>query len=163
MATINSCNTQLVPIASSNVTYTLQPAFSAYTNLQSNVTGNSVSYTVLFANETVDKQSNFSSPNFTAPVTGKYHLSTTLYIQTLAAINIGNVVYIRTTARVWQAFDYSGLIRDVNNNCASFKASVIADMTAGDTAWVTVQCFAGTQIIDVNSGTTTTFSARLVA
>jgi len=165
MATINSCNTQLVPIASSNVTYTLQPAATTYGNSQANVTGDGTVYTVLFANEVIDKQGNFSSPTWTAPVTGKYLISTTVFLQQQAGTMTSNKVTIVTTARSYLCTNVNAAIRDANNNWGNAVASSIVDMTSGDTATITVQCSGGTKVVDINGGTglVTILAVRLVA
>lgn len=165
MATINSCNTQLVPTASSNVTYTLQPAFIARpTSSASNVTGDGTVATIAFATEIIDRQGVFSSPTFTAPVTGKYLFTTVIYSQQLAATHTSNQVAIVTTARTYLGVNVTGAIRDNNNNWASGWAYTLADMTAGDTATVTLTCSGATKVIDINGGSiVTNFSARLVA
>lgn len=164
MATINSCNTQLIPIASSNVTYPLQPAFSATAGAQVNVTGDGSVYTVLFATEIVDRQAVYSSPTFTAPTTGKYMLTANVYLQQLAAAHTSNKINIVTTARSYLGMNVGGVIRDNNNNWQSCQVSCIADMTSGDTATITITCSGSTKVIDIGtSNQLTNFSARLLA
>lgn len=164
MATINSCNTQLiVQAASGSVTYPLQPAFLATGGAQANVTGDGTVYTVLFATEVVDRQGVYSSPTFTAPVTGKWMISATIYLQQLAAAHTGCSANITTTSSTYAPIAVSAAIRDANNNWQSCVVSALANMTASDTATVTVTVSGSTKVID--TGTTnllTNFSARLV-
>lgn len=164
MATINSCNTQLVPTASSDVTYPLQPAFAARPAASAlNVTGDGTVATIAFATELLDRQGVFSSPTFTAPVTGKYLLTADLFSQQLSASHTSNKINIVTTARSYLGCNVGGPIRDNNNNWGSGWAYTIADMTSGDTATITLTSSGGTKVIDINgSGITTNFSARLV-
>jgi hypothetical protein len=165
MATINVCNTQIVPIALSNVTYTKQPAVSAYANTQSNVTGDGTSYTILYANELIDKQNNFSSPTWTAPVTGVYHISFIVYLQQLGAGNTTMAGGIAVTGNTYENIALSAAaIRDANNNWASCETSALARLTAGDTAYSYFTVAGGTKIVDINGSIQQTlFSARLVA
>jgi len=135
---------------SGEINYPLQPAFLA-TNASdvNNVTGDGSNYTCVFATEIFDQNSDFSSPNFTAPVTGRYYLSTSIGIGNVTgtAFIIGHFAIVTSNrnyvvsrlspSAVRNTFDYTYF---VGNSC-------IADMDAGDTASVYIGIAGGTKII----------------
>lgn len=114
-----------------------QPMFSATANLQPNVTGAGTEYIVLFANERYDQDSNFSSPTFTAPVTGKYSFTAILDL----------FLVDTTTADTWDMRlvtsnkIYRMIAINTNNLGISLGLSlaVDADMDALDTAHISIR------------------------
>ena len=112
-----------------------QPAFLAYLNAnQNNVTGSGTVAQLNFNAEVYDQTNNFASYAFTAPVTGKYLLSASIYLdgRTTSASQV--LIEITTTKRRYIRQDGLG------SGTSSFgiEMTTIADMDATDTAVVKV-------------------------
>jgi len=128
------------------ITKPLQPAFLVQpTSAQSDVP-HGANQTVVFNNERFDQNSDFNSSNytFTAPVTGKYFLSYSLWVS-----NIDNQpsyweTYIITSNRNY-LYTIDPRAFDQDAGSFTFNNSLIADMDSGDTAKI--------QILQQNSGT----------
>lgn len=131
-------------------TQALQPSFLAQNSTtDSDVTGDNTTVTVDFDTEVYDITNNFASDTFTAPVTGKYFLSTSVTTRDTASGNkceLSIVTSNRTyTQEVWPT----------SNIALNF--SVLADMDSADTAAVQLNCSGGLLVVDVlgNGGSTT--------
>ena len=142
------------------VTKPLQPAFHVQpASLQSNIAINS-NVTVVFDTETYDVGSNFASNTFTAPITGKYLLCFSLYLQAIdtaanyyeASINSSNRDYFPATIDP----DFA----DADFNYFSLTGSSIVDMDANDTAKIVLRQSLGTAQSDIN--TPSFFSGALI-
>jgi hypothetical protein len=138
------------------------PAFIVGASTQNNVTGDGTTYTVLFATTIVDQDSNFSSPTFTAPVTGLYQFN---FSVTMIGITSG--MTSSTTQLVTTARSYLGGICNPYNVATSagnftFSGSFLANMTAADTCEVTVALSNGTKVSSVY-GPDTWFSGYRVS
>lgn len=135
------------------ITKPLQPAFLATASAQSNVTGDGTVYTVVFANEVFDQNNDFDGTStFTAPVTGRYLFTVTLDFSGLGAANTAGNISLVTSNRThvlvvgnWANF------RNLANT-ARMSASVLTDMDAGDTAYVTGFIGAGTKVVGITAG-----------
>ena len=119
------------------VTKPNQPAFQARpTSQQSNLPINA-NTTIIFGTEIFDQNGDFASNTFTAPVTGKYQLSVSLYVLN-ADIDINYFSSILETSNR----AYSNVITtssyDADLSYTSITQSVLADMDANDTAYVYV-------------------------
>ena len=141
----------IVTNASGAVTKPLQPYFSVYpSSIQSNIS-NSGYDTIAFGSETFDVGSNFASNTFTAPVTGKYHFSINMRLD---SIDTGASYYnieIQTSNRGHaQLFSRHGT--DVNYE--NFMMTVVADMDANDTVIIRIFQNGGTSQTDINTSTT---------
>lgn len=124
-------------------------AFLAYNSAtDANVTGDGTTFDVEFDSERFDVGSSFASSVFTAPATGYYAFSTTVG---LTGLVVGNVIDFRlvTTARSYSLFYGTAAALaapgDLNLNCTV----AAADMTAGDTAKITVTVSGGAKVVDV--------------
>lgn len=144
------------------VTFPLQSAFLAYnSSTRSDATGDGTLVSpVVFDSEVFDQNSDFASNTFTAPVTGKYHLSATVLIQqaTAAMPITGQII---TSNRTYTLYNSSVAV--VGNN--TIIMSVLADMDANDTATVSLLLSGGAKVVDIyGDGTTyrTVFSGYLV-
>jgi hypothetical protein len=143
------------------INYPLQPAFLAVANTQNSVTGDSTTYTILYANEIFDQGSNFSSPNFTAPVTGRYQFNISTEVSGLGVANTSGSINIVATSRTVSTSSYNwGVVMNVNT-AVRVCGSVLIDMTAADTCKVTIAINSGTKAVGVLA-TNTTFSGFLV-
>jgi len=120
--------------SSNRTTNTSQPCFFASTAASlTNKTGDATVYTVVYDTVVFDQNSNFSSTTFTAPVTGKYQLTYSATVNNLSAADTLMILQIRTTARNYVIAQEAPFPAS-NANQITRLGTVIADMTAGDTA-----------------------------
>ena len=141
------------------ITAPSQPAFQVTkSGHQSNIAVGTA--TVTFDTEIFDQGSNFSSNTFTAPVTGRYQLSLMLYLDNLDSAANYYQAWIATSNRGYYSIfdpDYGQ-----DNGYMFINASILADMDANDTAYVSIEMGAnGNAQTDINA--TTKFSGFLVA
>jgi len=141
------------------ITKPLQPAFLARpASQQANIAVGS-DVTIVFGTEIFDQNADFSSNTFTAPVTGKYQLQTTLRVQILDSASAYYYIQIVTSNR-----SYIFIIDpDFGQDAVylPFQLSVLADMDASDTALVQIYQASGTSQTDIE--TASSFSGYLVA
>lgn len=140
-----------------------QPAFLATGASQSNVTGDGTVYTVLFATEVFDQGSNYSSPTFTAPVTGRYNLGTIIEIDDLGAGHTFGQFTIVTSNRsysVWAA--NPAAMRTAGGNNLFLTGSSLCDMDAADTATITLTVSNSTKTVDTSVNGVNAFYGNLV-
>jgi hypothetical protein len=162
---LDSANVMIIS-TSGAMTRPLQPAFLAYpSGTLSNVTGNSVAYTIAFNTEVFDRNGNFASNTFTAPVTGIYFLCANAMYNNLGATPTSGELSIVTTNRTYTAgiINY-GVVVDINANLIQ-EATYVCDVTAGDTATVRTTVNLGTQTVGLLGGTApiyTQFSGYLI-
>jgi hypothetical protein len=131
----SSANATAISIsANEEVTMPLQPAFQVqHSGTQSNVTGASATYTLLWDTETFDIGSNFASNTFTAPITGKYLLTANVTFEGVTSASDGFDLQIVTSNRTYQTSEH--LLGDMSSQRFQCLA-VVADMDASDTAIV---------------------------
>jgi len=112
------------------ITKPLQPCFFVYKSSSQDVT-NTSNNDITFDTERFDLNADFGSNVFTAPVTGKYHLSASVgYINANASGTI--MVYINTSN-----FEILGHRRDASGDDSVYgtaQMSAVVDMDANDTA-----------------------------
>ena len=154
---VNSLNIDAAGI----VTKPLQPAFLAQgANGQNNI-GVGFTSTILLPTERFDNNNDFSSNTFTAPVTGKYQLNSHVYL-TGAPTNANYIeTYLTTSNRNFSAAITPSSYGGGGISYISMEIAVLADMDAGDTAFLRVAQGSGTQSTDVTQATA--FSGYLVA
>lgn len=139
------------------ITKPLQPAFLAKPT--SDQLNNAVTVvTVIFGTEVYDQNADFASNIFTAPVTGKYHLETLLRLQAVDSGANYYIVQIATSNRSYH-FIFSPLQFNGDLTYWGITATALADMDAGDTAYVTIQQNGGTGQTDIS--TTSHFAGYL--
>ena len=143
----------------------LQPCFFAKKNSDAaNVAVNSA-VAVVFDSEIFDQNADFDTSNgtFTAPITGRYYLSASLYatqlpsdanycLMEIVCSNRNHMDIFRTQAG------------DTTWEYHSFKIATLMDMDAGDTAKVNFYMPNGTQSVDITGNAThshTSFSGFL--
>lgn len=122
---------------------------------QSNVTGDSTTYTVTGYTETYDVGDNFNGTTgvFTAPVTGKYFISSHIFFDGLNASHTSGVHSIVTSNRTY-SYNFNPLnMSNVSVNIG-VNLSVVADMDAGDTASNRLFINFTNKTIDVSASTT---------
>ena len=134
------------------VTMPLQPAFSAgrSSTLANFATGSQV--VINLNNEIYDQNGDFSDPNFTAPVTGKYQLSAVFYMN---ALDISADYYILRIATSNRSYDHvvDSSARDEDETYSSYTISVLADMDVNDTAQISLFQQGGAAQTDITGGT----------
>tara|TARA_Y100000748_G_scaffold129911_1_gene108861 strand:+ start:3074 stop:3781 length:708 start_codon:yes stop_codon:yes gene_type:complete len=143
--------------SSGEITKPLQPAFLAKpSSSQDNLaTGSNV--TVVLGNEVFDVGSNFASNIFTAPVTGKYLFSFTLYGTQLDGDANYLEMAIVTSNRGYTVIQEPSGSEDVY---AGGAVVAVADMDANDTAYARITIGSGATTFDIT--TTTNFSGALL-
>lgn len=120
--------------SSGAVNLPLQPSFYVYANANIlNQTGAGTEITVSFNTEIYDITNNVSSNVFTAPVTGKYFLSTCVGYSGVTSLMGTTSLKISTSNQVYQVYNNTFLSTTTGTN-GSHNACVVADMDAGDTA-----------------------------
>jgi len=138
---INIGNSQAIKIDSDKIIrMENQPAFLAQpASAQNNVPINAVT-DVVFGTERFDQNGDFASNTFTAPVTGRYQLNTTIYIQNMDAANSYFDIILSTSNRNYfhtidpESYEAGGA--DAPYYTATI--AVLADMDASDTAKVQI-------------------------
>jgi len=143
-----------------------QPTFLAYNSASDTNIAINTNVTVDFDTEVFDIGSNFSSSTFTAPVTGKYFLQTTV---ALLSIDTGASYYslkIATSNRTyWSSIDPNFSADTGSGIPTSLHVCCVADMESGDTAVVYIYQSSGTQQTDILGNATnlhTFFSGYLL-
>ena len=132
-----------------------------------NVTGDGTAVTVGFDSEIFDRGSNYdnTTDTFTAPNDGYYSFSATVRIEGLAAagtLGQGKLELVTSNATY--------LIENVNvenvkasDDKYSFNGTVLAEMEAGDTAYMRLTVSGGTKVVDITGvNRITSFSGHLV-
>ena len=150
---------QQLALNSSSVRAANVPCFLAtQTGTLTNITGSTLQATISFNSEIFDQGANFSSTTFTAPVTGRYLLATS--ISWGGQVDASSIALsIVTSNRTYRIFYWSGSTTAGNQEEGG---TVVADMDAADTATIllVLQGEAGGDIIDVDQSW---FSGVMVA
>jgi hypothetical protein len=134
-----------------------QPMFSAYVNsAKTNVTGDSTAYTIIYETEVFDIGSNYDASTgiFTAPVTGKYLFCISIRYGDLETAMTKIFEYLITSNRSYYTFlGNIGARRSGANDYEYCNwRSIIADMDAGDTAYVNTTIQGSTKTVDIDTG-----------
>ena len=126
------------------ITKPVQPAFLAQPASQQANIGEGSEIDIAFGTERFDQNGDFASSVFTAPVTGKYFLSYSLWISNIDSVPSYFETYLTTSNRQYlHTFDPRGLAQDAGSR--TINNALVADMDAGDTAKI--------QILIQSSGT----------
>ena len=158
---VGLADTTIMVSANNEMTNASQPAFLAQAQLQSNVLGNGVSYVLIFGTEIYDQGANFDGiSTFTAPVTGRYHLSIILQLGGLAAANVRGNVDMISGNRSIDIIDMNVGAIIYASEYIVMNASCDIDMDASDTVFMRATVLGGTQIVDVLAGSY--FSGHLI-
>ncbi len=139
-----------------------QPSFLATRGTNNaNSTGDGTAVTIIYNTEIYDQGSNYNNSTgvFTAPVTGRYLFNCSCLFDSLLVTHNVKRIDLVTTNRTYTNYeDYALASQDITLNL-----SVIADMTAGDTATVTVKVSGGTKTVSTAGDVGTTyFSGSLI-
>ena len=148
--------------ASGHVTMPLQSAFSFQTSAAiTDVATDGAANTVKFGAQIYDQNGDFdaSTFTFTAPVTGKYQLNSIVFMSNADAESTYLRMVIKTSNR-----EYTNIIDpewSADRERQTMTISVLADMDASDTAYVTIGQYEGTAQMDVTATSESNFSGYL--
>ena len=153
-------------VLNGSVTNPTLPAFLAYnSSTDTNQTGAGTTVTVDFDTEVFDQGGNFASDTFTAPVTGRYLLSASVFYVEGTTLMVGPNLTIVTSNRTYTAAPTFAAASGPPQFTVSL--TVLADMDAGDTAIVQFSIGGGAgDTADIYGAATnpyTFFSGHLVA
>jgi hypothetical protein len=135
--------------ANGHVTMPKTSAFSAIPSSQQANFAINASVAIAFGTEVYDQNADFASNAFTAPVTGKYVLNTSIRLSAVDSAADYYHIQIVTSNRSYQnIFD-----PDFGQDAAywALTLSCVADMDAGDTAYVAIVQGGGTQQTDIEA------------
>jgi len=155
-------NPRIIVDSTGAVTQPLQPAFLAKVG---SVQSNLADYTnvVIFGTEIFDQNADFNPSNgiFTAPVTGRYMLSTFIGLDQIPATGTGvlQLQFVVSNRTVYAAFD--PVVFDATSTKYTFTQSLLLDMDASDTAKIQIYMPVSSSTVDIN--VTSYFSGYLVA
>jgi len=131
----------------------LQPAVIAKNSVnRTNVTGNNTNYTAIFDTEYADRNADFASNTFTAPVTGLYLIIAQIWIYNMTSSATTFNAFITTSNRTYDVQHY--WVHSSNQEGqTSGSFSVLADMDASDTATANVQVNGeGSDVVEYGAG-----------
>jgi len=128
-----------------HVTMPKQSAFFARSGSNSSAYSIDGWNTIAFVTERFDNNADFSSPNFTAPITGRYQLNVNIRLS-----DLDNDADYYQLKLVTSNYNYYFALIDPGRwsgtlNYYSAAVSVLADMDASDTAYVQIYQGAGAQ------------------
>jgi len=146
----SATGTVMSALDTGEVTFPLTSAFFARnTTSPTNVTGDGTNYTMTFTTEQFDLNSDYDGTStFTAPITGRYTLGTSVDVSDLTASNTLGRISIVTTARTYDVLQV-GIGKIFYVNVANLNGAIFVDMTAGDTATVQLNVAGSTKIVDI--------------
>jgi len=154
---------QLIITSDGEVTMPSQPAFLAIAASNQNNIAINTAVTVVLGTETFDQGSDFASNTFTAPVTGKYQLNVCLRLQNIDQSADYLYTKIITSNRNHTMIHDHGMWSSDPQYWSSTN-SALADMDAGDTAYVQLYQAGGAAQMDIQGSSDghTYFSGFLV-
>jgi len=134
------------------VTKPLQPSFLVKpSSTLSNVTGNGDNYDVVFATEIIDRNADFSSTTFTAPVTGIYAFHSILEVEGVTDSHTQVVAFFNASNRSYYIKNDDGGNYHAGGGLYMNFSGVI-DMDANDTVTLQIDFRNGSKVVDVGSG-----------
>lgn len=136
------------------VTQPLQPSFLATAPVNTaDTTGDGTTFTVEYDVEIYDQGSNYNSGTytFTAPVSGRYQFQAGILMQGITSAMTGTANFILVTSNRSYVFGYAANTYAYlgSQTLGQWGGSVIADMDASDTAFITIRIAGGTKVADV--------------
>jgi hypothetical protein len=157
-------NSLMIAHSTGQINFPSQSAFLVTSSGATLVTGNGTLYTVKFDTSIFDIESNFNTGTytFTAPIAGKYKFDVTLGFTGVLSTHTVQLFSLITTLATYQWYGSPAKACD-NNGQYNTAISVLAPMNFNDTAYVQINIYNGTKVIDLNSSTLwTRFSGNLV-
>ena len=148
--------TQLMSMDNSGaITKPNQPAFLATKTSNANNFTTGSQQDITFTTEVYDQNADFASSIFTAPVTGKYYLKSSIYLSGVDTAVDYYAIRINTSNRVYIKIFTPKFTADVG--FMSMEVSTVADMDASDTAKIQIIQSAGTAQTDIQGNAAYTF------
>ena len=150
---VNALADSLKIDSAGHVTKPLQSAAMATVAAASNITGDGTDYIITFGAEVFDQNGDFSTPTFTAPVTGRYLITSQLYFQQVSNNMTEIYGWFNSSNRT---ATYFGLNGDSSPGATDgskeiyMNGSVFLDMDANDTVDLRVDFRNGSKNIDLN-------------
>lgn len=145
-------------------TNTTQPCF-LYTNNadQASVTGDGTIYNVVFSNKIFDNDNNFDGTStFTAPVTGNYSFQFNLYLENISTAMTNCLIYLTTTGASYRFMQESfAPAQFVSGGIYLITYSLIAPMSATDTAVLTIRFLNGSKAVTIVGATNAGFTSPI--
>jgi len=152
IGTSGQANAIVIPRDSGYVTMPNQPSFRAGVSMTDLPTGT----TTLTLTEVYDVGGNLASNVFTAPVTGKYLLTYSLYLLDIDFATTNITIQINTSNKNYgNTFEPDEFMKD-GDAAHSFTMSNVCDMDAGDTADFRIYYASGSLVLDVHSDSAVT-------
>lgn len=147
-------------------TMPLQPAFMARLNTtETDVTGDSTIHKIIFDTSIYDQGGSdygTGTGNFTAPVTGKYQLNTSVRANQPTTQTI-DTLFMTTSNNQIQLADFNGNTYKRTNGNWALSGGHVMDMDAADTANVNLQVQGAVLDVDIlGGGSATFFSGSLI-
>ena len=141
----------------------LSPSFSLMlSSTVANVTGTGTAYNIVFDTEIFDDGNNCTTTTFTAPISGRYQLNSITTLSGLTGVaDIARVNLITSNRTYRSSFSQTNDLQ----GSQTLNINTLADMDAGDTAYVQVYAFGeSSDVVDVfgSSVVFTGFSGYLV-
>jgi hypothetical protein len=160
----------IVATTAGEVTMPLQPAFSAYlvTATTNDVTGDNTIYTVIFATEVFDQNSDYNNGSglFTAPVTGQYRFSANVELVNMGAGHTAAYILLDTTDTTFFSFQCNPYVARNAGDGYGMNISQLVHLDAGDAARIQVCVQNSTKTVGVYAAAApsiqTHFSGNLV-
>lgn len=153
-------NDTFIMTTDGNRTMPLQSCFLALVSAPIlNVTGDGTTYgPIIFGNEIFDQSSDYDPTTgiFQAPINGRYVL--TCYVDLSGLVTSGAThgdftIDIVTTLYTYRIVSvHGGRIASPANQDLGLSGSLIADMTAGDSAYVQCRVANGSKVVDLSDG-----------
>ena len=146
------------------ITKPLQPSFLCLKDgTASDVTGDGTVYTIAGWTETIDRNADFNNTSgvFTAPVTGLYLLTLTVYVQGFTTSHADNQVYFYSSNRNYNLLGVTMQSAVGHTGDYVVTGSQIVDMDASDTVSVRMDYRGDNKTIDVHDSTK--FAGMLLA
>lgn len=139
---------------SGEINYPLQPAFLAYLGSSDlNVTGDATTWllgSTTALTEVFDQNNDFATSGlFTAPVTGRYFLGSTMYVSGLTSAMTTGYMQISASNRAFDSFYVNPFAAGTAGNQIMMNLSCFVDMDAADTVGAYVRIQSGTKVADV--------------
>mgnify|MGYP003653106598 CR=1 FL=1 len=143
------------------VTKPLQPAFLAYASSTTNVTGDGTIITIVYGNEVFDQGGDYDTTTgiFTAPITGRYIVSTTFEFEPDSNHDT-TYGYFISSNRSYPIFWQNPSATESAAGLLDIMGSTVLDMDSGDTVFVRWLVSGGSKTSDY--GTANTFGGYLI-
>ena len=146
--------------ATGAVTNAVQPAFRATNGTLTNVTGDNTDYTIVFATEVFDQNSDFDGTStFTAPITGSYMLTASVVADGFTGV-ADTLTFAIVTSN--DQYNIQHTETDMGGSTRSWAISIVADMDSADTVTILLDIAGEAKVIDIAAGNAH-FSGVLIA